>query len=214
MALRAIVWDFDGTILDTETPEWEGFAELYRAHGHELPLARWQEKIGTYGGFDPWEPFLSHASLEEFKRERRTTYLLRISELAIRGGVLPLLEEARDAGIVLAVASSSDRAWVSGHLERLGLLRYFPVLCTREDVPVVKPDPALYRLALERLGVAASEAVAIEDSLNGCRAALAAGLVCVVTPNAATETMVFPAEAIRGSLGSLDRIRSLVPPGS
>ncbi len=196
MGLRAVVFDFDGTILDTETPEWEGYSGLYRRHGLELPLSLWQERIGTHGGPDPWEPFLGHPELEAMRREHRAGFVDRLTAMEPREGVVALLEEARSVGVLLAVASSSDRAWVAGHLGRLGLLGHFPVLATKEDVARVKPDPALYRVALERLGVGAGEAVAVEDSRNGALAALAAGMRCVVTPNGATETMAFPAGAL------------------
>ena len=86
----------------------------------------------------------------------------------------------------LGVASSSSRAWVDGHLTRLGLRGYFEVVRCRDDVAVVKPDPALYRAVLQATGVAATEAVALEDSPNGVWAAKRAGMACVAVPNPLT----------------------------
>ena len=107
------------------------------------------------------------------------------SRFAPREGVTELIAEAKEAGLALAVASSSTFAWVNGHLDRLGLLSSFDALCTRDDVEETKPNPALYQLAVERLGVEPQEAFAIEDSPNGVTAAKAAGLRCVAAPEPA-----------------------------
>jgi HAD superfamily hydrolase (TIGR01509 family) len=97
----------------------------------------------------------------------------------------------------LAIASSSSREWVHGWANTLGVLEFFAATATKDDVLRVKPDPALYLVALERLGVASSDALALEDSPNGARAALAAGLRCVVIPNEVTRTLEFPEGAHR-----------------
>ena len=97
-------------------------------------------------------------------------------------GVEEYLRRAKELEMKVAVASSSGIEWVRGNLDRLGLLPSFNELCTNEDVPIVKPDPALYSLALTRLGVDANQAVAIEDSPNGIRAARAAGIFCLAVP--------------------------------
>jgi HAD superfamily hydrolase (TIGR01509 family) len=106
-------------------------------------------------------------------------------------GVEAALAAAREIGVRLAVASSSQRYWVEGHLQRLGLLEHFEILKTADDVEKVKPDPALYLQTLEALGVAASETVAFEDSVNGVKAAKAAGIFCVAVPNAVTRNLDF-----------------------
>jgi HAD superfamily hydrolase (TIGR01509 family) len=104
----------------------------------------------------------------------------------LRPGVLDLAQAARAAGMKVGVASSSSRDWVRGHLERLGIVDLFDCLQAREDVEHVKPAPDLYLASLDCLGVAASEAVAIEDSPNGVIAAKSAGLRCVAVPNRIT----------------------------
>ena len=106
-----------------------------------------------------------------------------------RDGATELIAQAKDAGLALAVASSSSFGWVSGHLDRLGLLPAFDAVCTRDHVAETKPHPALYLLALERLGVAPCDAFAVEDSPNGVAAAKAAGLRCVAAPNPLTAGM-------------------------
>jgi beta-phosphoglucomutase-like phosphatase (HAD superfamily) len=106
--------------------------------------------------------------------------------------------------VKLAVASSSSRAWVAGHLQRLGVLERFEVLKCSDDVERVKPDPALYRAACEHLGVPPARAVAIEDSPNGILAAKRAGLFCVAVPNALTGRLVLDAADLR--LASLSEL--------
>ena len=107
-------------------------------------------------------------------------------------------------GITLGVASSSSRAWVEGHLERLGLLERFHAVRCADDVPQVKPDPALYRAVLDATGVRAADAVALEDSPNGVLAAKRAGLACVAVPNALTARLdLRHADLLLGSLAEL-----------
>jgi len=97
--------------------------------------------------------------------------------------------DAKRMGLLLAVASSSSRAWVLGHLERLGLGAQWDAVRTRDDVARTKPAPDLYLAAVEALCVDPTEAVAFEDSVNGIAAAKAAGLLCVAVPNALTAGM-------------------------
>jgi beta-phosphoglucomutase-like phosphatase (HAD superfamily) len=97
--------------------------------------------------------------------------------------------DAKRLGLRLAVASSSSRAWVLGHLERLHLHAEWDAVRTRDDVARTKPAPDLYLAAVEALGVAPREAVAFEDSMNGIAAAKDAGLWCVAVPNALTAGM-------------------------
>ena len=93
--------------------------------------------------------------------------------------------------MLLAVASSSERDWVDTHLERSGMRRHFGVIRCADDVSRVKPDPDLYLVAIEVLGVASGEAVAFEDSPNGVRAARAAGLRVVAVPGPMTRDQDF-----------------------
>src|SRR5207248_1820265 len=112
---------------------------------------------------------------------RRTQELLAGRE--VLPGVLELRERALAAGLKLAIASSSSRGWVVGHLERLGIGEGWDCIVCREDSELAKPDPGLYLAALRCLGVAASEAVAIEDSGHGVTAARAAAVACLVVPS-------------------------------
>jgi HAD superfamily hydrolase (TIGR01509 family) len=193
--IKALVFDFDGTILDTETQHYNAFQEMYKEHGTDLPLEVWGECIGTHSDFDPYEYLekqikkkLNHDELRVKKTDRA---LALIREQKPLPGIVDYLEAAKDLGLKIGLASSSSRKWVFEHIERIGLLHYFEVIKTADDVEKVKPDPALYVKAVEALGVKPEEAIAFEDSLNGSAAAKKAGLYCVAIPNPVTKHMQF-----------------------
>jgi HAD superfamily hydrolase (TIGR01509 family) len=207
--IKALVFDFDGLILETETPIFQSWQEIYREFGCELTLDEWLVNIGTME-----EQFDPVASLEQrsgrpldreqvlSRRQRRELELIRSQP--VLPGVQEYLESARQLGLKVALASSSTCDWVVGHLQRLELIDYFDAIAAGDDVPRTKPDPALYRTAVEWLGVAPHEAVAFEDSLNGLLAAHRAGLHCVVVPNALTHQLDLGEADLRlGSLAEL-----------
>lgn len=210
--LRAVVFDFDGTILDTETREFARWQELYRTHGRELSLSDWQSGIGTWDAFDPWLGLPEHvqADREQVRAALHDRIVSDLAEQDLRPGVRAVLEGVRDAGLRLALATSSDRAWVTRWLEQHRLAELFEVMATRDDVRRVKPDPELYLLAAARLGVHASECLAVEDSLNGATAAVAAGMPVVVVPNDVTRTQPFPPEWRRLDAGYAGGLAALL----
>jgi HAD superfamily hydrolase (TIGR01509 family) len=192
--IRALVFDFDGLILETETPAYETWAEIYREHGQALPLDRWFDYIGREGGFFDAADHLAALVGEGFDREaarkrRDAKKTDLIAALDVMVGVREYVADAKRLGLRLAVASSSSRAWVLGHLERLHLHAEWDAVRTRDDVARTKPAPDLYLAAVEALGVAPRQAVALEDSMNGIAAAKDAGLLCVAVPNALTAGM-------------------------
>jgi HAD superfamily hydrolase (TIGR01509 family) len=192
--IKALVFDFDGLILETEGPAFQAWDEIFREHGVELTRERWRDYIGREGGW-----FDVYAHLEELigrpsdrdalktRRAARRDELLAAEEL--RHGVAELFAEARARGLKVGVASSSTREWVCGHLERLAFLNDWDAIVCRADVPHAKPAPDLYLRAIELLGVAPREAVALEDSPNGIASAKAAGLWCVAVPNPLTREL-------------------------
>ena len=191
---RAIVFDFDGLIVDTEQSIYESYCTLFAELGATLPLSVWQDVIGQGVGNDAAFVHLESSIGREVDREaiRAEARAMRRDvtlTLPPREGAAELIAEAKEAGLALAVASSSTSGWVNGHLDRLGLLPSFDAVCTRDEVGAPKPDPAVYRLALERLDVQPREAFAIEDSPHGVTAAKAAGLRCVAAPNPITARM-------------------------
>jgi HAD superfamily hydrolase (TIGR01509 family) len=193
MPVSALLFDFDGLIVDTETPSLTSWQELYREHGHELTLERWAAAVGTIGGFDPvayLRELVGPVDLTE-GLERRRARDLALGEIEdLRPGVLAYLVEARRRGLATAIVSSSSRDWVDLQLVRLEGVGDFDEIVTADGDPArAKPLPVLYLEALERLGVAADDAIAFEDSPNGVRAARAAGIFCVAVPNGVTASL-------------------------
>lgn len=206
--IRAIVFDFDGLILDTEEPVYRSWLEVYQAHGEELPFDRWMQIVGsTTAGFHP-QHHLEERLGRPLPKEVLDRRIGRRTELVLAEEVLPgvarHLDEARAMGLKVGVASSSTRDWVRGHLTRLGILESFDCVRCRDDVARAKPDPDLYVAVLECLGVRAAEAIAIEDSPNGVLAAQRAGLRCVAIPNSITARLDLGHADLR--LGSLAEV--------
>jgi HAD superfamily hydrolase (TIGR01509 family) len=188
--VQLVIFDFDGLILDTEAPVYDAWQAIYAEHGHRLDFSRWAECIGTADTFDPCQHLETLLGEPLDAAPLRQRHRLRADALIAAQPVLPgvreYVHEARRLGLRLGVASSSSRAWVEGHLSRLGLRERFDVVCCAEDVARVKPDPALYLAVLEATGVPANQAVALEDSPNGVLAAKRAGLTCIAVPNQLT----------------------------
>lgn len=213
--VRAVIFDFDGLILDTEEPVFRSWVEVYQEHGAQLPFERWVEIVGsTTIGFHPQrhlEELLGRPLSQEVLDRRivRRTEFVHAKELL--PGVLQHIEEARARGLKLGVASSSTTGWVKGHLARLGILDRFHCLRCRDDVANVKPAPDLYLAILECLGVAAAEAFAIEDSPNGITAAKQAGLRCVAIPNVITAGLdLSRADVVLSSLAEVSLAELLI----
>jgi HAD superfamily hydrolase (TIGR01509 family) len=206
--IRALVFDFDGLILDTEEPVYRSWLEVYQAHGEELPFERWVQIVGsTTTGFHP-QHHLEERLGRPLPQEVLDRRIGRRTELVLAQAVLPgvvqQLDAARESGLKLGVASSSTREWVEGHLARLGILERFECLRCRDDVANAKPEPDLYLSVLDCLGVSASEAIAIEDSPNGVAAAKRAGMRCVAIPNSITAGLdLSQADITLGSLAEL-----------
>lgn len=221
--LDALVFDFDGLILDTETPEMVSWQEEFESAGVQLDPDRWMSWIGTYAGVDLYDE-LSEAlgapvDRDTVRASRQERYARLIATEEIRPGVLDYLARADELGLRLGVASSSPNEWVRRHLTTLGLEARFHAICGRDDVGgVAKPAPDVYLEVLRRLGVPAENAIALEDSPNGVRAAKAAGIRCVYVPNGLTRSLACAeADLCVDSLAEMPLSQAaatlLVPPG-
>lgn len=194
--IKAIIFDFDGTIIDTETAWYKAFHAAYKKHEVDLPLEMYAGCIGTsLNKFNPYEYLITEMNLpinpDQFRDAVHKHHSLLMEWEEMRPGVLHYLNCAEKFGLRIGLASSSRREWVEMHLKNLGIYEFFKVIRTADDVKEVKPNPELYLQTLSALGVEAHEAVAIEDSPNGARAAEAAGIPCIVTPNPLTESLDF-----------------------
>lgn len=195
MHVNAYIFDFDGLILDTETVEYELWRRQLAEYGVDLTIETWGQCVGaSFAAFHPMdylETQLGHRLPErqDIIERSRTIAQQATNQTDALPGVTDFIVDAYAAGVRLAVASSSPRSWVVGHLKRLDLFRYFPVVCTSENVARLKPAPDLFLLAAQRLGVQPAECVVFEDSHNGIAAAKAAGMFCITVPNVITSHM-------------------------
>jgi HAD superfamily hydrolase (TIGR01509 family) len=192
--IRALLFDFDGLLVDTESPSFAAWADIYREHGHELTLETWSAAIGTLDGFDPFadlEGRLGAPIDREQVNARRRDIEFAASDLEeLRDGVAEYLAEAERLGLARAIVSSSSEEWIQRHLERLDLVEGWScIVAANGNAAISKPRPTLYLAALDRLGVAGDDAIAFEDSPNGITAARAAAVYCVAVPNPTTATL-------------------------
>jgi len=201
--IKALIFDFDGLVLDTETPEYTALNEVYVEYGQSLPIELYGLSVGSEYNhkFEPvshlqglmGKPLDADIFWEKVNRQR----MALIEKGLLLPGVETCLREGKARGLKLAIASSSPHAWVDGHLKRLGVFRYFDVIKCKDDVVNVKPAPDLFLAALNALRLKPDEAVIFEDSANGVLAARRAGIRVVVVPNPITRHMKFDGETLR-----------------
>jgi HAD superfamily hydrolase (TIGR01509 family) len=185
--IRALVFDFDGLVLDTETALIDAYGDVHAAHGIPFDRALFVRSVGHVDfSFDPWRAFGPAADRDSLEAERRDFNRAHSESRPVLPGVASLIDQAKAAGLRIGLASNSSHQHVEGHLERLGLLERFDFVACREDVASPKPEPDLYRLVLNQFGLGGREAIAFEDSLTGVIAAKRAGLRVVAVPNPST----------------------------
>jgi putative hydrolase of the HAD superfamily len=202
-AVQALLFDFDGTIWDSEAAVFNAYRKLYEEHGHELPVDRWTSGVGTLDGYDPADEL--ETLIGRALDDTATDPWASLDHVDLRPGVRTYLEEARDRGIALGIVSSNSAEWIQRHLLRLGIADGWRAIVTADgDASIAKPNPVLYREALTRLGADPANVIAIEDSPNGIAAAKAAGIFCVAVPNEVTERLdVSAADLVVRSLEEL-----------
>ena len=190
--IKAIVFDFDGLILDTETTDYESWRAMYRAYGVELPLSKWLPIIGDSTQDFTIEQYLVELTGEEIDRaelrkRQRALHLEMLKDAIPMPGVEDYIHDAKRLGLRIGIASGSSRSWVVDRLDRLGLAHHFETVVCRDDVGRAKPDPAAYAAAIENLGAKPEQALALEDSPPGVKAAKKAGMYCVAVPGPMTK---------------------------
>jgi HAD superfamily hydrolase (TIGR01509 family) len=194
--VRGLIFDFDGLVMDTETPIFEIWRAIYAEQGQRLELVDWQHALGTHGGFDPVAHLESlvgrRLNAPELADRVRREHWAACETLSLAPGVRGLIEDGRRLGAGTALASSSPRSWVEAWVGHHRLRGLFDAVCAREDVHKVKPAPDLFLRAAARMGVASGECLVWEDSPNGILAATAAGMRCVGVRNAVTRGLALP----------------------
>jgi HAD superfamily hydrolase (TIGR01509 family) len=194
--IQALIFDFDGLLVDTESPAFESWRRIYGEYGHDLSLDLWQGAVGTMHGFDAvayLEALLGRPldRAAELARRRQLKTELSASQPLLPGAA-EILAQARALGLPCALASSSDREWIDGWLDRVALRAAFACVLTADDVARTKPAPDLFLGAAACLGVPPAACLVFEDSPNGILAARAAGMRCVVVPGAITSRITLP----------------------
>lgn len=206
--VRAVIFDFDGLLMDTESTslaswerEWARWglvldrASFFVPHGGDMTDQRYAQLASAVG--DDFDRPTSH-------RRRTADREALNAALVLAPGLDDWVEEAGDAGLRTAVASSSTVDWVERHLRQVAALERFEFIVGGDQVEASKPAPDVYRLALSRLGLDGSQAVAVEDTPHGVDAAHAAGLACVAIPNAFVDrSVVAHAELVLDSAAEL-----------
>ena len=196
--ISAILFDFDGVILDTEWPIYESIRQVFLDNGHDLPLEEYVQCIGS--DFNIWSP---EARLEELTGKTfdwetiSVTRNIWIREEIARFDAMPGVRESlafcRENKIKTAIVSSSNHQWVDGWLDKLGLMGSFDHIVARDDAERIKPAPDLYLEAIRRFDLPPSECLVIEDSLNGLKSAHEAGCPVAAIPNRITSCIDFSA---------------------
>jgi putative hydrolase of the HAD superfamily len=195
--IKALIFDCDGLLIDTETPWYIAFREVYREHQVDIPLEMYAQCIGNsdFAQFNPYD------YLEECIKRKvdRKVIDKRVQEIhtsimkdqKLLPGVENYLKRAKELGLKIGLASSSRRAWVEEHTKAHHIYHFFDTIHTKDEVEHVKPHPELYLQSIQALGIEKHEVIAFEDSLNGLKAAKEAGIKCVIVPNEVTACLPF-----------------------
>jgi HAD superfamily hydrolase (TIGR01509 family) len=211
MNLEAVVFDFDGLILDTEWAIYDTARKAFAVHGHELALEHWATIVGISDDGDGWYDSLCRiAGIELEMAKFDVAYAAQ--DRADRDTLLPLpgfvdlIGGLRAHGVPLGIASSSSSGWLHRHLGRLEIEDRFAAIIGRDLVDGVgKPAPDVYLKACAELGASPERSVAIEDSAHGVTAAKAAGMHAVAVPSRITVHNDFShADLVVASLAELD----------
>lgn len=192
MSFRAVIFDFDGVLVDTEVAIYASWHRLFEAEGVPLPLDLFTQCVGS--GYSHWNPadYLESQTGRTYDwatiTARRQAEIERdLAGSGLMDGAAELLEHCKLLGLKLAVGSSSSHRWVDGWLHSLGIYDKFVAVVCRDDGYPVKPAPDIFMAAARALGVSPIECLVIEDSPNGCTAAVQAGMRVVAVPNAMTQ---------------------------
>jgi putative hydrolase of the HAD superfamily len=187
MRNRALIFDFDGLIVDSERACYAAWLEIFRGHGHELTVAEWHAAIGHVDRYDPVAALEARTGIpldrHRLQSDHKERFLGLFEKEEPMPGVRELIAAGKAAGYRLGVASNASSDWVGSGLKRFGLLDAFDVYFGRDRVARPKPAPDVYLAVLRGLGCDAAGSWAFEDSEPGVAAAAAAGLTVIAVPN-------------------------------
>ena len=188
--ITACIFDFDGTIIDTESSQFSTVREEFARHGVEYELELFQRGVGR-ADHQPWFEVLQELigprdDIDEIFERRKAAHRAEVAAADLRPGVIEVIEWCEANDVVVGLASSSPMEWVTVNLDQRDLTKRFEFISTSDQVEHAKPWPDVYLLAASKLGVDPAQCLAIEDSANGLRAAKEAGMTCAVVPNMIT----------------------------
>jgi HAD superfamily hydrolase (TIGR01509 family) len=182
LMLKALLFDLDGTLAETNSVHFSTWVETLKPYGIEVTWDFYRDKISGRTTPEVSEDLLPDLAPEEAREvgeSKEASFRERTGELVPLQGLLEFVEEARRRDLNIALVTNAPKENVLAMLDALGLEDAFEPTVVAEDVGVGKPDPAPYNAALEVLGVRADEAVAFEDSPSGIASSVAAGIPTV-----------------------------------
>ncbi len=216
---EAIIFDHDGTLIDTETPDFEACKMLFAEYNLPLTIEYWAKYVvGRMDGYDiMFNQILQNngngPSRDQLWRRYEELWPITFNNIQLMPGVVTLLDTLQAANYPLAVATASDTAWVTRWLNQFGLHRYFQVVANSDHITNNKPAPDVYLHAAQQLGVAPEQCLVFEDSVAGLQAAKAANMTAVAVPSHVTQSLDFSqADTVIHGLQdvTLDWIKQLV----
>ena len=200
--IKAVLFDFDGLILDTEWPIYTSWLRLYQREGQDLPVQMYAQCIGS--GFHTWSPeaYLEELTAKEFDWDkenaaRQLELEADIETQELLPGIRESLIQLKEKKIICAVVSSSSHQWVDRWIAHHQLDEFFLTTVCREDAKQIKPAPDLYLEGAKQVGVEPAQCLVIEDSQNGILAGDEAGMRTVVAPSRLTDHYSFELASLR-----------------
>ena len=192
--IKAVILDLDGVIISSKVAEYESWRRVFQVLNCKLTLSKWIRIIDNpRGEFDPARIVIKECAygneldIHNIRTLRYNLYEALRKTLTPLPGVMKLIKECTERGLLLGLASNGLHEKIDYYLARLKIMNSFKSIKCRDDVKNTKPEPDLYLEVLKDLSIKSSEAIAFEDSPPGITAAKAAHLYCIAVPNKITK---------------------------